>query len=42
METYQSLTGIQTFKNDLGLNLYVMPSMSCKVAISEEELERRN
>jgi len=33
---------MQTCQNDLGLNLCVVPSMSCVVAISENGLVRSN
>ena len=32
---------IQTCQNNLSLNLYVVPSMSCMVAISEDNLIKR-
>ena len=35
METYSSPTGIQTFQNNLGLILYVVPPTSYRAAILE-------
>ena len=40
MKTYQSLIKIWTFQNNIGLNLYIIYSMSYRIAISEEDLER--
>jgi len=42
MGTYQSPTGIQTFQNNLGLNLCVVPLMSHRITVSEKGLGRRN
>ena len=39
METYQSLIGIWTFQNNLGLNLYIMSSMNYRIIILKEDLE---
>jgi len=39
MENYQSLMEIQTFQNNIGLSLYIVPFItSHKVVISEKEL----
>ena len=35
MGTYQSPTEIQTFQNDLDLNLYIMSSISHEIVISK-------
>ena len=39
METYQSLIGIWTFQNNIGLNLYIMSSMNYRIIILKEDLE---
>ena len=42
IETYQSLIRIQTFQDNLGLNLCVVSSTSYGITISEKDLRRKN